>query len=413
MERPAKCLVHLRTTESVKVRGLFETLNPILIEGNIEFNEKGMVIQGINLIILCDMIIRAEDVEDYVCNANQRISINFDTLHQCLSSVGQDEAICFQITEASINAMVPYMSVFIMNNSAGDEYVFAYKVTLLALEKESFEVPATDFRSVVSIPSSSFQRVLRCCEKSGSFVQITTRNQAVDQNYIIFTTTGDVADLSFHMKYQVDAKTWTDTSCPKLDRYSLKYISLITKATSLSNFVTLYLAPSFVLAVRYNIGTIGEITFCLAPQFDQAISVPGPIIPINNIFADIIGDDDEEDEKKQETGEIVTREKINHEAKKKEKSTPPKRAQKLKMVDDGTKPRRKRRKRRKVDKGAKTKTIVDYTADASIMSGHNMKGLNEKTINEVLLCGPIAEVNSLMKLSTNNLPSADLSIPSL
>jgi proliferating cell nuclear antigen len=286
MERPAECLVHMRTEDSVKFRTLFETLNPILCEGGVEFDKTGMTIKGLNMIIVVDMHIRADDVEDYVCNAPQLVSINFLTLYTCLSSVGQDESICFQITKKSKRAATPYMSVFIIHHSAEEEYVFSYKITLLALTQERLDIPQTDFTSVVSIPSVSFQRVLRCCDKRGTFVQICTRNQSKDKNYIIFCADGDDASLVYHMKFQVDAKDWMDQSCHKLDRYCLKYLMLITKATSLSNYVTVYLADDFVLAIKYNIGTIGEITFCVAPQIERSEGVPPAIVPFEDIFKD-------------------------------------------------------------------------------------------------------------------------------
>lgn len=382
MERPAECLIHMRTTESVKFRALFETLNPILVEGSIEFNESGMMIRGLNQIALVDLIIRADDVEDYVCNSRQRVSINFNTLYTCLSSVGQDEAICFQITEAGINACVPYLAVFIINNSGGESYVFSYQVSLLALTEEKLDaIPSTNFQAVVSIPSVAFQRVLRCCEKRGDFVQITTQNQTKDKNFLVFVTEGDEASLVFHMRYQVDPKTWTGDSCIKQDLYSLKYLSQFTKATSLSSYVTLYLSDDFVLAIKYNIGTIGEITFCLAPRIAKSKFVPKPIIALDNIFGDDVlpesdSDDEEVEEqkkpkrkqsakqKKQQQKAIQAKEAVMIEEEEEDvaevketeevagvkgggKSAPDVKIRKMKMVDDGAKMKRKRRKRRR------------------------------------------------------------------
>jgi hypothetical protein len=56
MQKPGQCLVHMRTTESVKLRTTFETLNPILVEGSVEFTKAGMIVRGVNLIILVDMV---------------------------------------------------------------------------------------------------------------------------------------------------------------------------------------------------------------------------------------------------------------------------------------------------------------------------------------------------------------------
>lgn len=329
MEVPEKCLVHMRTTESVKIRTLFETLYPILLEGTVNFDEKGMSIKGLNIILLADMLIRADDVEDYVCNEDVSVCINFKMLWRCISAVAQDEAIAFQVTEASHTASVPYLSVFIINNSGDDEYVYAFKVVELALEPEPFEVPSADFKSVVAIPSNCFARALACCEKQGEKVQIVSRYQSQKENYVIFRTKGDMSSVSFHMNFQVDAGEWKDNTCLKLDLYSLKYLRLITKATNLSSFVQLYLAENFVLGIRYNIGTIGSITFCLAPSVERADDAPPEVVPVRTIFnnedlpwedgGDEGEDKEVEDAAASEQGEEYKDEEVPKRRKKKEK----------------------------------------------------------------------------------------------
>lgn len=376
MQRPDDCLVHLRTTESVKIRALFETLNPILVEGSVEFNQKGMTVKGVNMIILCDLIVRADDVEDYVCTEDQHVSINFNTLYTCLCSVGQDEAICFQVTRESADATVPYMSVFIINNTKDDEYVFAFQVTLLALTKENFEVPDTNFQSVVSIPSVSFQRVLRCCDKRGDSVQICTRTQSPTDNYIIFSTDGDDANLRFHMKFRPESTdTWTDNSCLKMERYSLKYLLLITKATSLSNFVTLYLANDFVLAVRYSIGTIGEITFCLAPLVDKSTTIPPLVVPVRDIFTSSTDDAKQETPELDNNTEPVSGDTAPPVAAVEHDVTP---QRVMKLVDSGEVPKRKRRRRKITEKPA------SKAQQSLLYSGVHMRNATGKTVAEAL-----------------------------
>jgi hypothetical protein len=133
----------------------------------------------------------------------------------------------------------------------------------------------------VSIPSASFQRVLRNCEKRGSHVQIcaaTAPNNEADnsaaKHYIIFATEGDDASLTFHMRFHGNENTSADLTCMKTEVYSLKHLILLTKATHLSTYVTLYLAHDFVLGVKYNIGTIGYVTFCVVPQCDKSETLP-------------------------------------------------------------------------------------------------------------------------------------------
>jgi proliferating cell nuclear antigen len=314
-----------------------------------------------------------------VCNKDCRISINFDTLYSCLASVGQDEAICFQITEESMNMTIPHMKVFIISSNDDDEYVFDFKVTLLALTKEDFEIPKIDFESVVTVPSSTLYRVLRCAEKRSECVQICTRMQSPTENYIIMACQSDDAPFVFHMKFQPDAKAWQDRSCLKQEVYSLKYLNLIIRATSLSSFVTIFLAKSNVLAIRYNIGSIGEITFCLAPRFETSDFIPPPIISMASIF-----DESEEEvevaEVAEEEEEEVEEEVEDEEDEEVPESPEMKKKRKMLLVDSGQQMKRRRRKRKKpTDKSAK----VELAEHKQILRGEEVVVKKKEKLQKV------------------------------
>lgn len=250
----------------------------MLVEGGIRFNKEGMSVLGVNTIIMVDMKINSHAVE-YICTEDVEVFINFNTLVRCLASMSQDDSLCIQITQAGYNASTPYMSVYIINNSDNTS-VFSYKVSLLALTRDDIDVPATEFTSVVKIPSEKFQRVLRACSNHGSYVQVCVGNQTEDDNYLFFHATGDEVSVMFYMNYEVGEGKWIKSTPEntKRDRYSLKYLSGIAKAGSNSTDVTIYLKDHFVLAVRYTIGVVGEITFCLSPH------IPPTITPISEIF---------------------------------------------------------------------------------------------------------------------------------
>ena len=290
---PEDCIVHLRTQASIPLRVLMDTIHPILCEGSLLFTAKGMQIKGLSSIILCEATI---EVPDYVCKSDQKISISFSVLHSCLSSIGQDEDVCFQLTEEGMNDVCPYLALYIINNAKDMEYGFDFKIPLLALDEEDFDIPDEDFPATVSIPSSYFNRVLRCCHKRGEYVQIVTRNQDKDNNFVIITTSGDDASVNFHLRFQVDGE-WKDRSCLKLELYSLKYLLLITRATPLSSYVTLFLKHDYVLAIKYNIGTIGELMFCMSQQVDKSTTVPALIVPASgprmNITSSCASDDED------------------------------------------------------------------------------------------------------------------------
>src|SRR4029079_17836834 len=91
---PDKCNVHLRTTESVKLRTLFETLHPLLVDGVLHFDKHGVTMLQLNGVVMAYLFVSS--VEDYVCNEPTDAGVNFGRLYSCLRSVCQEDAVCIQ-----------------------------------------------------------------------------------------------------------------------------------------------------------------------------------------------------------------------------------------------------------------------------------------------------------------------------
>ena len=299
MENPNDCLVHLKTASSTKLRCLFETLSPILNEGSLVFTESGLTVRGINVVLLVDVQIDADAVDEYQCQGSHRVCVAFSTLHSCLCSATADETVCIQVTREGLDATCPYISVFLVGETS--QYVFSFRVGLLAIDDNTFEVPDSSFQTVVCVPSQNFQRVLRCAEKRGTSMQVFT--QCVNGcNYIVFATEGDEATLVFSLQFEGEH----EEECLKLDRYSLKYLLLVAKATSLSSYVTVFLKKDFVLGIKYKVGTIGTATFCLAPLVEKATSFPmiKPIAAVATVEgADAVSGSSTERAEEKEQGE--------------------------------------------------------------------------------------------------------------
>jgi hypothetical protein len=50
--------------------------------------------------------------------------------------------------------------------------------------------------------------------------------------------------------------------------FSLKYLTLFTKCTNLSNVVQIYLKNDYPLIIEYTVASLGKIKLCLSPQIN-------------------------------------------------------------------------------------------------------------------------------------------------
>ena len=274
-----KLLVSLHTTQGVKVRTLFETLTPLLVEGSMVFNKEGLFIKGSNVNSFAEVSItqsRNTEIAQYFYDSDQKeivIGVSFEILHGCLSSIGPHDSCRFELTQESLDASRPYLKLYVYNRDLN--YDFYSAIYLLMIEHSEVESPMKRFDKVVSIPSSLFLKVLRFSQKRGDNLQVYTRNMIDEETkktnqYICFRTMGDDAELLFTQKFASDGIK----EVLKKELYSLKYFLLISKATNLSSTVEIYLQTDDILALKYRIGTIGSAIFAISPHMDDAEDVP-------------------------------------------------------------------------------------------------------------------------------------------
>ena len=281
-------MFRLTTPQANRTRSLFEIVDPVLSEGPIVFDREGCRFRGSNLIVYADTRIFASSPDityEYTFEEDDiTIGMNFKAVNDALSCVGPSDSVTFEGTQETLSAARPYITIRVFNDSNG--YSFTSQICLLMLEDPELHVPERKFSTVVSMASSQFLKVLRFLQKKGEYVQIYTRNrkQGVSKTdalndetesktstqYLCFRSEGDSAKSIYSEKVESDCIE----ECLKKERYSLKCLHIISKGTSLCNVVQLFLQVGDMLALKYRIGTIGSVIFCLSPSCEDAEDVP-------------------------------------------------------------------------------------------------------------------------------------------
>jgi hypothetical protein len=279
-------MIKFTTTSGVKLRTLFETISPLLVEGTIEISAttkddvkvKEFRVRGVNNISFCDARIYGseDDISEFHYDWPEpsiSIGVSFETIHSCLSAVSPNDSVTFFISQENQNCARPHITISIENEEVG--YSYEDNVFLLMLESpemQEFDKLDDNFDAVVSMSSTLLLRVLRNSAKRSESVQIYTR-KVNNINKIYFRSKGDDAELLFGQKFDApDSKKMVE--CLKKDVSSLKYLLIITKATNLSSTVRLYLKDQTYLCIQYNLGTRSSVLFCLAAQIERVEDCP-------------------------------------------------------------------------------------------------------------------------------------------
>jgi proliferating cell nuclear antigen len=149
-----------------------------------------------------------------------------------------------------------YMNIEIISETKKTNTHFQLK--LLDINESRIEVPTVNMTSVTIIPSADFQRLCRDMSNIGDDIEITRSGK------------------NFTLKCEGDFATQdTSIECPDESPeikglYSLRYLNIFTKATSMCASVQIMQEEgNRFLILKYNVANLGELKFYLATKVSE------------------------------------------------------------------------------------------------------------------------------------------------
>ncbi|KAJ3062008.1 hypothetical protein HDU99_005363, partial [Rhizoclosmatium hyalinum] len=147
-----------------------------------------------------------------------------------------------------------------------------YELKLMDIDSEHLGIPETPYEATVKMSSAEFQRICRDLRILNESIVIDVTKEGVK-----FSAAGDMGSGSVFIKSgqssidenDEDTATTIALSSPVSLTFSLKYLCDFSKATPLSNVVTLSLSNDVPLLVEYAVSEVGHIRYYLAPKIGE------------------------------------------------------------------------------------------------------------------------------------------------
>jgi proliferating cell nuclear antigen len=243
----------LVTIQASAFKSTFEVLKDILNDVNIYFRPTGMYVVTLDTArtSLIDMFLAADNFEEYQCDQEEVIAgINISNTFKLLKTITNNDVLKISITSKE------YMDIEIISETKKTNSKFQLK--LLDINESRIEVPDVEMTTVTTLPSADFQRLCRDMSNIGTDIEIRRK----DKN-IHFKCDGDFANQE------------TTIECPDASPaisglYSLKYLNIFTKATSMCASVQIIqeIGNRFLI-LKYNVANLGELKFYLATKVSE------------------------------------------------------------------------------------------------------------------------------------------------
>lgn len=250
--------INIKTVQGTTFKILIEALKEILTDTVLIINSSGMRICTMDSshIILIHMKLEASKFEHYECNGEQMIGINMLNLNKLIKTINNNDTIAFSMLESNKNEL----EIRVENTDKNTLKIS--KLNLLDLDNTNMELPPATFNSVITLPSSDFQKVCRDIANLSDTVEITNTDDK-----LILKCKGDFCQHEIIMNDSDSLKIEpVEKGVIYQGEFDAKCLLQFTKCTNLSNVIELYLKNDYPLIVQYSVGSLGTIKLCLAPQ---------------------------------------------------------------------------------------------------------------------------------------------------
>ncbi len=271
-------ILELKTTQTLAIKVLMDTLNslltdvnfvfyPSIIEPEIEGGPKqtgGLIIKEINKTgtILAYVRLDADkfDIYNYYYNKNKIVvGINLGNLLKCLKCMSNYDTMTWAIDSDDINKLI----VILESSERKEKKTF--KLNLMDLEEEKYEVEPIDFPYSITLPSQDFHKYCKDMYSATEKMEIICTS-----NKVMFSGDGELGHIDFEVA-ETNGGLTIETNHNCYDEivqglFELRFLTIFTKCTNLCNTVTMYLKNDYPIIIKYDIAALGSCKLVLSPS---------------------------------------------------------------------------------------------------------------------------------------------------
>jgi proliferating cell nuclear antigen len=224
----------------------------------------GVVLKEVNKTgkILVYMRLDADKFDIYKYNYHKKkltLGIDIGNLLKCLKCMSHFDTMSWLVDDEDINKLI------IVLESIERKEKKTFKLNLMDIEEETYDITPIQFPYSITLPSSDFHKY--CKDMSGSTEKIEIK---ATSKKLFFSGKGEIGNMEFEVGetnggLQI-VSTTSNTNEIVQGLFELKFLLIFTKCTNLCNQVTLFLKNDYPIIVTYQIAALGEIKLVLSPS---------------------------------------------------------------------------------------------------------------------------------------------------
>lgn len=246
-----------------KFRRLIESIKELVKEVNVVITDSGLAIQAMDSshVALVSANIKSEGFSAFSSTKNITLGVNLENLIKVMRLAGDSDSITMQAGEEGDKLFLSFdnSSKSFHNSLLEGTKKIDFTFNLIVIESESFDIPEEDYDAALTMDASESARLFHDLYQVSETVAIEA-----DEDRFVFWSEGDMGKsrtvLTGNLTTKIKIKNTLKQS------YAMRYLNMFNKAATCSSEVRMTLTEGAPIVLNYDLGTLGEIKFYLAPK---------------------------------------------------------------------------------------------------------------------------------------------------
>ncbi|MCS7140096.1 MAG: proliferating cell nuclear antigen (pcna) [Candidatus Nezhaarchaeota archaeon] len=236
--------------------GIIDALSSLIEEGIIKVNESGVRLRAMDpsKIAMIDFEMPKDAFEEYECDGEMIIGINFDELKKVAKRGGAKEKVQLEVPPGSTRFKITLKG----------KAMRSFSIPLMDIEYEELPTPSLTYNVKATIMADVFEDALKDVELVSDYVKLEGRS-----NVIIVRGQSDRGEVETELTVEAGALLDLEVKEESSASYSLEYLMDMVRANKAAEVATLEFSSAMPLSLTFPIPGGGTIRYFLAPRLEE------------------------------------------------------------------------------------------------------------------------------------------------
>jgi len=246
------------------LKKVVEPMKDIIRQGTWDCTDAGIKLQAMDSANVCLVAVnlKSEGFDRYKCDRAVSLGVDMESMSKVLRCASKDDIITLSTQGPSPD------TVKFTFETADLDRVSEYDMKLMNIQDDTLDIPETEYKATVELPSHDLQRIIRDLSQFGDTISISALKDKVQ-----FSTSGSLGSgnikLSQTSSEAEDKSVTIDINEPVSAQFSVKYLNLFLKAASVSTRLKLSFSDDVPLMMEFRLGQLGNLKYYLAPKIED------------------------------------------------------------------------------------------------------------------------------------------------